>query len=303
MKHDESIDRMLQSGILTEEQSESLKCSLTRPFNPDKKVNKQKISLFFLLASGIVLGFLIFLLFNGSTPEPVVTQDISETLNQPGVTGNMNSTLSKFLALFVFLILPILLFVWLYNGLATQEEEAHKAWAQVESNYQRRSDLIPNLVEAVGKYMKYETKTLQSITEERSPDWQKTVNNLVDAQVKASEILKETKGKAPTNEEYLAALQTAQQRIGITMRHLFAAVENYPQLRASDQMMQLQAQLEGTENRINVARMRFNEAVADFNASTRKLPASLVASVGGFQRKAYFKADTGSNNAIDIEFD
>ncbi|MGR9099523.1 MAG: LemA family protein, partial [Gammaproteobacteria bacterium] len=82
-----------------------------------------------------------------------------------------------------------------------------------------------------------------------------------------------------------------------------ATVENYPQLRASDQMLQLQAQLEGSENRINVARMRFNEAVADFNAAIRRLPASLVASAGGFQRKAYFKADPGGDQVVDVAFE
>jgi LemA protein len=100
-----------------------------------------------------------------------------------------------------------------------------------------------------------------------------------------------------------AAATTAQQRVGQQMHSFLAVAENYPELRSSDQFLELQAQLEGTENRINVARMRFNESVAAYNSAIRRLPASLVASAGGFQRKAYFQADAESHDDPDLAFD
>ncbi|MGR9071506.1 MAG: LemA family protein [Gammaproteobacteria bacterium] len=303
MKHDETITRMEGEGLLSPAQAESLRTSLGGAVRFGKGKSESNALPWLFFAIGLGLGALFFFFLQGSSPEPEIIQDIGKSLNQPGVTGGMNTILAKLLALFLFLIFPILLFVWLHNGLATQEEEVHKAWAQVESNYQRRSDLIPNLVETVGRYMKYEAETLQEITGQRGESWRRTLDELIDAQKAGGDMLKKSTGRAPEDEAYLAALQQAQQRVGASMRQVLATVENYPQLRASDQMLQLQAQLEGSENRINVARMRFNEAVADFNAAIRRLPSSLVASAGGFQRKAYFKADPGGDKAVDVAFE
>jgi len=150
--------------------------------------------------------------------------------------------------------------------------------------------------------MKHEAKTLQNVTTERGNNWQATIDELIKSQVEGVELLNKTDGNVPEDESHLKSLQVAQNQIGQQMHRLIATVESYPDLRSSDQMIRLQAQLEGTENRINIARIQFNEAVADFNASTKKFPGNLVASFGGFKRKAYFKAETGSNKVIDLNF-
>lgn len=216
----------------------------------------------------------------------------------------MNKSLSNILAVLLILVLPIGLFAWLHNSIVSREEAVYSSWAQVESSYQRRSDLIPQLVETVSRYMKHEADTLGQVTDARSAgtgDLSALVEELIHAQKASTDLLRKG-GKILEDTEALAALQQAQLQVGGGMRRMFALVENYPKLKASDQFLELQGQLEGTENRINVARMRFNESVEAYNQSIRKLPGSLVAGVGQFQRKAYFKADEGSENAPKIDF-
>jgi LemA protein len=224
-------------------------------------------------------------------------QDIAQTLNQPGSTGAMNSNISTFLGIALLLGLPLLVIVWLYNGLVDKEENTLKSWAQVEAAYQRRADLIPALVEAVARYVKHEQATFAQVAEERAQTATVSpaeLDRLVQAQKQASEMLLSHRGKTPTDDGLLAELANAQAIVGKSARGLIAMAESYPQLRASDQFLELQAQFEGTENRILTARNRFDEAVENYNGAIRKLPGSLLASIGNFQRKAYFRADAAS---------
>jgi LemA protein len=198
----------------------------------------------------------------------------------------------------LFLVLPLVVWTLLYNSLVGKEERVLEAWAQVETSYQRRSDLVPALVETVSRYLRHERETLERVTEERSEGLsglQAMTEDLVQAQQRSAELLREHAGQPPEDEEALLALSQAQAQVGAQMRRFFGLTESYPQLRSADQFLRLQAQLEGTENRINVARSRFNESVRDFNRSIRALPGSLVAAAGDFRRKAYFRADEESH--------
>lgn len=216
----------------------------------------------------------------------------------------MNKSFSGILAIALFLIVPLLLWMWLHNSLVTKEESVFESWAQVESNLERRADLIPALVDTVSRYLRHESDTLTSVTAQRSDASLATaLEELIAAQKSTAEIVGEDGSNIVEDEADLAALFAAQQRVGQRMHSFLAVAESYPQLRSSDQFLELQAQLEGTENRINVARMRFNESVATYNAAIRRLPASLVASAGGFGRKAYFQADAESHDEPDLAFD
>lgn len=241
-------------------------------------------------------------LYSGGGQQTV--QDVTTSMNQPGGYGEMNKTLSTGLAILILLIVPVLLWTWLHNGLVSKEEKVFAAWAQTESNFQRRADLVPALVDTVSRYLQHETETLTAVTEERGAAAQSisaAVDELIAAQKEASEQL-QNDGKIVEKDGALHELFAAQMRVRSGVTQLFAVVENYPDLRSSDQFLQLQAQLEGTENRINVARIRFNDAVRDYNAAMRQLPGSMIAQTGGFQRKAYFQSDEEARGAPELQF-
>jgi LemA protein len=234
-----------------------------------------------------------------------VIQDVTRTLNQPGEYGVMNRTLSGALAIALLLGIPILLWAWLHNSLVRKEERVFEAWAQTESNFQRRADLVPALVDTVSRYLKHESTTLVQVTQERSAAQKQlagAVEELLRAEKQSSELRKEER-PIIEDEARLQALLETEQRLRDRMNAIFAIAESYPELKASDQFLELQAQLEGTENRINVARMRFNEAVRSYNASIRMLPSSLVASAGNFQRKAYFQSAEEARSAPALAFE
>lgn len=157
------------------------------------------------------------------------------------------------------------------------------SWAQVESNYQRRNDLIPNLVKAVRGFAKHERTVLTEVTEKRADSMavERAISDLLKSRDEAAELTQGAKEKL-TDEGYMKTLATAQQHVGTKMVHLLALVENYPELRASENFLTLQDQLEGTENRINIARMAFNENVRVYNAAIRRMPANLIAGLSGF---------------------
>lgn len=171
-----------------------------------------------------------------------------------------------------------------YNSMVEKEEDVTNAWSKVESAYQRRADLIPNLVETVKGVAEFEQETFTAITEARS---------------KASSI-----NIDPTNlsAEQMQAFQQAQGSLSQSLGRLMLVAENYPELRASRNFSELQAQLEGTENRIKVERDRFNDVVTQYNKKIRRFPASLFAGVFGFDRKATFEAEEGAQNAPQVEF-
>lgn len=171
-----------------------------------------------------------------------------------------------------------------YNSMVEKDEAVAKTWATVETQYQRRSDLIPNLVSTVKGYADFEQETLTGVIEARS---------------KASSVQVNADDLSP---EAIAKYQEAQQQLSGALSRLLVTVERYPDLKASTQFSQLQAQLEGTENRISVARDNFNEVVGDYNTYIRKFPKNIVASIFDFDQKGYFESAPGSDAAPQVEF-
>lgn len=171
-----------------------------------------------------------------------------------------------------------------YNGFVQQQEGVEAAWAQVENVYQRRADLIPNLVATVKGYAKHEQETLDKV---------------VSARAKATQITVD-----PTNltAESLKKYQEAQGELGSALGKLLAITENYPDLKANENFLQLQAQLEGTENRITVERKTFNEVAQTYNSAIRQFPGNIIAGIFGFDRKPYFEAESGAEKAPKVEF-
>ncbi|MBQ8361102.1 MAG: LemA family protein [Bacteroidaceae bacterium] len=171
-----------------------------------------------------------------------------------------------------------------YNTMTEKEEAVNKAWSNVENQYQRRSDLIPNLVNTVKGYAQHEQTTLSAVLEARSKATQITVN----AEDLTPEKLKE--------------YQEAQGQVTSALGKLLAITEAYPDLKANENFKELQAQLEGTENRISVERRNFNEVVGDYNTYIRKFPQNIIAGLFGFDKRAYFEAEAGSEKAPTVEF-
>lgn len=173
----------------------------------------------------------------------------------------------------------------IYNNLVGLDENVTQSWSQVENQYQRRTDLIPNLVNTVKGVANFEKETYTAVTEARSK-----VN-----QIKMTpEMLNDPNA--------FAQFQNAQDGLSSALSRLLVTVENYPQLKANENFSQLQAQLEGTENRISVERKKFNEVVQNYNTTVRRFPASLIAGFTGFTQKQYFKAVAGSDQAPKVEF-
>ena len=178
-------------------------------------------------------------------------------------------------------------FAWVknvYNKLVSADENAQSMWSQVENVYQRRADLIPNLVATVKGYAAHESETLESVVAARAKATQVTVD--------------------PTNltSESVAKFNEAQGELSTALGRLLLIQENYPDLKANENFRDLQAQLEGTENRIATERMKFNQAVKDFNTSIRRFPDNIIASVFGFEKKGYFEAQAGAETAPKVEF-
>lgn len=172
-----------------------------------------------------------------------------------------------------------------YNSLVSSQEGVSAKWAQVESAYQRRADLIPNLVETVKGYAAHEENTLTEV---------------VEARAKATSITLDPTALTP---EAIAQFQKAQGELSTALGRLLLVRENYPDLKANENFLELQAQLEGTENRINVARNEFNESAREFNTKVRKFPANIIASLCKFDTKAYFEADESAAQAPKVSFE
>ena len=172
----------------------------------------------------------------------------------------------------------ILLWGWTtYNGFVTKQENMTKSWSPVENVYQRRADLVPNLVALVKNYAEYEQGTLIDITEAR-----------------AKKAAAATVNMENYTENDLQSFQTAQEELGESLNRLIVSVENYPDLKANEEYLTLQAQLAGCENRILTERERFNEAAKTYNQSVRKFPSSLIAKMFGFEKRPYFEAEDGA---------
>lgn len=186
------------------------------------------------------------------------------------------------------IILLIILFVWgknVYNNLVTLNESVNQSWSQVENQYQRRADLIPNLVNTVKGYADFERGVLTDVTNARAKVGQMNVS---------SEVL--------NNPQAFQKFQSAQNELSGALSRLLVTVENYPELKANENFLQLQAQLEGTENRISVERRRFNETVQSYNTNIKLFPNSIFANFFGFREKQYFKATAGAETPPKVEF-
>ena len=171
-----------------------------------------------------------------------------------------------------------------YNSLVTQEETVGTAWSNVENQYQRRSDLIPNLVNTVKGYAAHEKETFDAVVSARAKATQTTVS--ID----------------DLTPEKMAAYQRAQGEIGSALSRLLAVTENYPELKANENFQTLQAQLEGTENRISVERRKFNEVAKAYNTSIRRFPRNILAGMFGFEKRPYFEAQEGAEKAPEVKF-
>ena len=195
----------------------------------------------------------------------------------------MNKILIGCLALLVLGgVICVLMVTGIYNNLVGLEEGVNSAWSQVENVYQRRADLIPNLVATVRGARDFERETLEAVVEARAKVGQMSFNQV-------------------PSPDQLQQFQAAQDGLSSALSRLLVVVERYPELKATEAFRDLQAQLEGTENRIAVERMRFNEAARAYNTAIRRFPASLVASARGFEEFAYFEATAGAERPPEVE--
>ncbi len=190
-------------------------------------------------------------------------------------------------SLIIILAVVAVLVIWgvtSYNGLVAMDENVSNQWANVETQYQRRSDLIPNLVNTVKGYATHERETLEQVIAARSRATQVTIdpNNITP--------------------EALAQYQQAQAGVTSALGRLLAVAESYPDLKANQNFLELQAQLEGTENRINVARTNFNNAAREYNTAIRRFPKNIFAGMFGFRTRAYFEAQEGADQAPQVQF-
>lgn len=171
-----------------------------------------------------------------------------------------------------------------YNSMVSQDEAVGTAWNNVENQYQRRADLIPNLVNTVKGYANHEKETLEAVISARAKATQTSIN--------LNEI----------SSEKMAAFQQAQGELSSALSRLMVSIERYPDLKANQNFQALQAQLEGTENRISVERRKFNEIARAYNTSIRRFPKNIVAGLFGFEKRPYFEAQEGSEKAPEVKF-
>ena len=200
----------------------------------------------------------------------------------------MKKLSGKMLALIVVAAIVFIGIMWgvrTNNRMITAEEGVSAAWAQVENVYQRRMDLIPNLVSTVKGAADFEKGTLEAV---------------IDARSKATSVQVDANSLTDAN---IAAFQKAQDGLSSALSRLMVTVERYPELKATDNFRDLQIQLEGTENRITVERNKFNEVVKSYNTMIRKFPNSMIADMGGFEKKGYFTAKEGAENAPEVNFE
>jgi LemA protein len=187
----------------------------------------------------------------------------------------------------IIIVLLVLLAMWgvgQYNGLVKQQESVNTEWSNVENQYQRRADLIPNLVETVKGYAAHERETFEAVVEARS---------------KATSIKVDPENLTP---EQLKEFQDAQGAVGSALGRLIAIAENYPDLKANENFKELQSQLEGTENRIAVARRDFNNVAKGYNTKLRSFPTNIIAGFFNFDARPYFEAAEGSDKAPQVKF-
>jgi LemA protein len=204
-----------------------------------------------------------------------------------GFSKNINPMKKVLIPIIVIALIGLFVYtkaVGVYNTFVQTEETINGEWAEVETQYQRRADLIPNLVNTVKGYADFEQQTLTGV---------------IEARAKATSITLQADNLTPDN---IAKFQDAQDQLSGSLSRLLVAVERYPDLKANQNFLELQAQLEGTENRISVARRNFNQSVQSYNSNLRTFPNNIFAGWYGFERKGYFEAAAGAENAPTVEF-
>jgi LemA protein len=199
---------------------------------------------------------------------------------------NMKKITSKITIFFLFTVFASSFYGCGYNTLVSLEEKVNSAWSQVENQYQRRADLIPNLVKTVEGVADFEKSVLTEVTEMRS--------HVGQTKITAEDL---------NDPDKFAKYQKAQDQLSSSLSRLLVVAENYPQIKSNENFLQLQSQLEGTENRIAVERKKFNEAVQEYNTTVRSFPTLIMAKIFGFKEKQYFKGKEGSDQAPDVKFD
>ena len=193
-----------------------------------------------------------------------------------------------YVVIIVIVAVVLVLFFWvkgMYNSMVRMDEGVSSAWAQVENVYQRRADLVPNLVATVKGYAEHESSTLEAV---------------VNARAKATQMTVDPSG---LSEAEIAQFTAAQDELGAAIGRLLVSVERYPDLKANQNFRDLQAQLEGTENRITMERQKFNEAARNYNVTIRKFPNNIFAGMFGFEKKGYFEASEGAEQAPAVSFE
>ncbi len=200
----------------------------------------------------------------------------------------MSKAVGCLIAAVVALVVLGLIVAGMYNGLVGKSQAVDAQWAQVESVYQRRADLIPNLVAAVAGAANFEKSTLEAVTAARA--------SVGQARGGAPG------GALPNDPKAFAQWQAAQDQLSGALSRLLVVVERYPDLKANQNFRDLQAQLEGTENRISVERMRFNDVAREYNTARLRFPTAMIAGMFGFTEKAYFRSQEGAQNAPKVEF-
>ncbi len=197
----------------------------------------------------------------------------------------MSKGLIAVLAVVGVLVLGVMWGVGKYNGIVKMDEGVNGAWSQVQNQYQRRMDLIPNLVATVQGAANFEKSTLTAVIEARAKATQVTLSPQLLNDPQAFQKFEQSQGQ-----------------LSGALSRLLVTVEQYPNLKANENFLQLQSQLEGTENRITVERKRFNDVVQEYNAHIRQVPTNMIASFGGFQQKQYFQAQAGAETAPKVQF-
>jgi LemA protein len=192
--------------------------------------------------------------------------------------------MKKVMQLILVAVCGVMLSSCQYNTMVEKDEAVSTAWSNVENQYQRRTDLIPNLVNVVKGYAQHEKGTFEAVIEARS---------------KATQIKVDPENLTP---EKLKEYQKAQGEIGSALGKLLAVTENYPELKANENFKELQAQLEGTENRIAVERRKFNEVAQEYNTYIRRFPNNIISSIFGFDKRPYFEAEAGAEKAPNVQF-
>lgn len=309
------IDQMLKDGKITEQEAHRLRDSLRAQQARDEIVTehlakrtspsrRRLVLLFMFCGAFFVIGLIGGRLWH-QPPDSAAVAVTQQTAQEPGTgSGNrpidlrsldqersktMGNARTFSTSIFVIAIAGVVgvAILLIYNGLIDAREKVNAGWAQVENQYQRRLDLVPVLIDGVKTYMEHERETLNALTEARA--------NALGATSALS-------GQPPQTSEQLRALEASQGEVKSALVRLFAVVENYPDLKASQNFLSLQDQIEGTENRIAVERRNYNEFSRRYNAKTLKFPSNVIADVLGFEAKPYFQAESAAVEGLSDPF-